>query len=416
MKKKRMLPAPLCMLLAAVMLLQATGCSTKVQAVDLMDGITAAAVGGRETDAAFSANMARFSVDLFQKTADKDKNSLISPVSVMLALAMTANGADTETRAQMEALLGGELPLDTLNEYLYTYVRNLPSEKKSKLHIANSIWFRDDSSRLQVEKNFLQKNADYYQAAIYKAAFDDKTCDDINNWVKAHTDGMIEEMLDALPQEAVMYLINALVFDAEWEKIYNKHAVYDGSFRAADGRQQAARMMSSEEQLYLDDGRATGFLKPYKGGRYSFAALLPNEGTSIEAYMADLTGDGLLQTLQNAQNTKVTAVLPKFSYECEIMMNDALKALGMPLAFDEGADFSKLGKSSNGNIYISRVLHKTFIAVDEKGTKAGAATVVEVADESAGNYVALDRPFVYAIVDNATGLPIFLGSVMSMAE
>ena len=407
------------MLLLAAILLHSVGCATEVQSADLTEGIGANTVTGKTTDDTFIGASADFAVKLFQKSITEGKNVLISPLSVMLALAMTANGADNTTKTQMEALLGGTIPLDTLNEYLYTYVKNLPSEEKSKLRIANSVWFRDDEGRLTVERDFLQKNADYYGAAAYQSAFDDQTLKDINNWVKQNTDGMIDKILDEISEDAVMYLINALVFDAEWETVYHKSDIGTGKFTAADGTKQDVEMMRSDEYKYIDDGKATGFIKNYKNGDYSFVALLPNENTDIYDYIEQLTGGGFVNAVKNAKNAFVSVQLPKFSYDYTVSMNEQLKALGMPAAFDsESADFSRLGKSSRGNIYIFEVLHKTFISVDERGTKAGAVTKVEMNDERImidSYQVHLDRLFVYAVVDNETGLPIFLGTVMNIA-
>ncbi|MCL1834968.1 MAG: hypothetical protein FWG48_02300 [Oscillospiraceae bacterium] len=144
------------------------GCSLAAKAADLMDGISANSVTGKKADEAFTANMADFAMELFKKSITEKQNSLISPLSVMLALAMTANGADGETLAQMETLLGGGIRLAELNEYLYSYIKALPNTEKSKLSIADSIWFRDQKDRLQVKPDFLQVNADYYGAAVYK--------------------------------------------------------------------------------------------------------------------------------------------------------------------------------------------------------------------------------------------------------
>ena len=203
-----------------------------------------------------------------------------------------------------------------------------------------------------------------------------------------------------------MYLINAMVFDAEWKEVYSKGDIYQGQFTSWDGTKQTADFMRSEESYYLDDGRATGFIKPYFDDKYSFVALLPNEGIKIEDYIADLTGEGLLNTVSSAEPATVSASLPKFSYEYEITLNDVLKSMGMTDGFNPvTADFKRLGSSPIGNIYIGEVLHKTFISLDELGTKAGAVTKVEMKVESAIldlKIVTLDRPFVYAIIDNAT--------------
>ena len=417
---KKVVLTLLSILLVCSIVLNLTGCATKVQAADLMEGVKANTVPGKAADDAFAQSQMRLAVDLFQSSVleSKDENVLISPLSIQLALAMTANGADVNTKAEMEALLGGEISLEDLNEYLYSYVNNLPSAEKYKLQIANSIWFRDDEGRLQVEKGFLQKNADYYGAQAYKAVFDDQTLKDINNWVKDHTDGMIDSILDQIDEDAVMYLINALVFDAEWQHVYDKSDVYKGKFTNIGGTEKQVDMMHSEETVYLQDENAIGFMKPYSGSKYNFAVLLPNEGVDIYEYIAGLTGESLMETLSTPQLGMVMATLPKFSYEYELTMNDVLKELGMPSAFSgDTADFSKMAHSSRGNIYIGDVLHKTFISVDELGTKAGAVTKVQMNDESAPMsewVVTLNRPFVYMIIDNKTNLPVFIGTVMDV--
>ena len=417
MKTKRWMSVILCLSVLATGVMSLFGCGAKVQAANLMDGVTAKTVSGKAADDAFKNSSADFAIRLFQKTRDDSKNSLISPLSVMLALSMTANGAKGETLAQTESLLGGDIPMETLNEYLYSYINALPSEKTAKLNVANSIWFRDNG--FTAENTFLQKNADYYGAAVYKSAFDVKTLRDINNWVKKNTDGMIEKIIDDLDPDAVMYLINTVLFDAEWESIYKKDEIMDGTFVALDGTKRTVPMMYSVEQRYLDDGKATGFIKPYKNG-YSFAALLPNGDISLSDYVASMTGKSFVDTIKNAKDIPVETAMPKFSYDYDIEMGGALKALGMTNPFEPSkADFSALGHSDSGNIFISRVLHKAYIAVDEKGTKAGAATAadIKVTSDIGGLYsVTLDRPFVYAVIDDAYGLPVFIGAVTDIGK
>ena len=392
MRIKRRIAVCLCFFVLCAGTVNLSGCTAGIRAADLTEGIKAKPVSGRAADDAFKNSSADFAIRLFQKTRDDSKNSLISPLSVMLALSMTANGAKGETLTQTESLLGGDIPMETLNEYLYSYIKALPSEKTAKLNIANSIWVRDNG--FTAEKAFLQKNADYFDAAVYKSAFDVKTLRYINNWVKKNTDGMIEKIIDDIDPDAVMYLINTVLFDAEWENIYKKDEVRDGTFTALDGTKRTASMMYSAEHLYLDDGKAIGFIKPYRNG-YSFVALLPNEGVSLGDYAASITGKSFADTIKNAEDVPVEAAMPKFSYDYDIEMSGALKALGMSLPFDpEKADFSALGYYESGNIFISRVLHKAYITVDEKGTKAGAATAADIkaTSDTGGLYsVTLDR-------------------------
>mgnify|MGYP000243103024 CR=1 FL=1 len=287
------------------------------------------------------------------------------------------------------------------------------------LKLANSIWMKDTDT-LHVEDAFLQQNADSYAAEIYSAPFDDATKKSINDWVGKHTDGMIPEILDEIPQDTVMYLVSALAFDAKWDRPFKSYEVWDGAFTARNGQEQTGAFRHGAVGQYLHDEHAEGFLKPYEGGRYAFAALLPDETTSIEDYVSRLTGEQLHAILTSPGDETVEIAMPKFKSEFSAELSDSLQALGMTDAFDsERADFTALGTSDEGNIYISRVLHKTFIQVDEEGTKAGAATAVEAAAEGAALYphsVILNRPFVYMIVDLETKLPIFLGALTALPE
>jgi serpin B len=289
------------------------------------------------------------------------------------------------------------------------------------MSLANSIWFTDDPNFL-VEQSFLQTNADYYGAGAYKAAFDEGTRNDINNWVKEHTDGMIPEILDEIPDEAIMYLVNALAFEAEWADVYEEHQIREGRFTMEDGTRQDVDMMHSEEYAYLEDDMATGFIKYYKDRKYAFVAMLPNEGVTVSQYVDSLTGEYLRELLNNPQDVTVFASIPKFETEYGIEMSEVLQKMGMTDAFDwRVADFSRLGTYNvdGMNIFINRVLHKTFISVSEQGTKAGAATVVEIAPGSAApemefKEVILDRPFVYMLIDCETNLPFFIGTMMNV--
>jgi len=416
--KKRIIAGVLGLALMFSALSSLSGCGPAVQAADMMAGVRANSVNADADLTGGAAAVADFAVKLFQYSAGEE-NALISPLSVLCALAMTLNGAKGETRAQMESVLGFNAA--ELNGYLHAYLENLPSDDKYKVSVANSIWFKDEKS-LTVEPDFLQTNADYYGASIYKAPFDDTTLKDINAWVSDKTDGMIKNILDSIPAAAVMYLINALAFDAEWETIYKEPQVQDGIYRTEAGEPRDAEMMYSTERRYLDDGSATGFLKYYAGRKYAFAALLPKEGVSLSDYVASLTGEGLLSTLQNARDAEVKTAIPKYECEYSAEMSGILTNMGMTDAFDAAkADFKGLGKSENGNLFISRVIHKTRITVDEKGTKAGAATVVVVADGAAPiveepKTVFLDRPFVYMLIDCETNLPIFIGTVTDIGK
>jgi serpin B len=406
----------LCLALLTLILLR----PATVQATDLMRGIRPNQVAGEAPDDAFVTTQTDFALRLFQACSRQTaaQNTLVSPLSVMLALAMTANGAAGQTKTEMEAVLG--MPIEELNAYLHSYVNQLPNARNAKIAIANSIWYKDDPS-LHVQKEFLQTNADYYDAAAYQGPFDDSTLQDINNWTKENTNGMIDKAIDSIDSTAVMYLINALVFDARWQWPYldGSKVLNNRTFTAYDGTEQKVTMMTQTEGIYLEDGLATGFIKHYEGGGYSFAALLPNEGVSIDDYVASLTAEGLQATLDGAVSAKVVASLPQFSYDYALDMSDVLKQMGMPTAFNGGnADFSTMGTCDAGNLFICGLLHKTRINVDSIGTRATTVSSVIVAPNSApqGYVVKLDRPFVFLILDTATNIPIFIGTVLSIDQ
>ena len=414
MKGKQFLAA----LLAAASVFTVSGCAAGAASVrDLTKGAKNAQTQTLYDTSAVqdtAAALTGFGAKLLQNEMGKE-NPLVSPLSVASALSMTANRAVGETKTQMEQTLGADT--GSLNACFSVLQASLGNDKQLKA--ANSIWMKDTDT-LHVEDAFLQQNADSYAAELYSAPFDDSTKTAINDWVSKQTDKMIPEILDELSEDAVMYLVSALAFDAKWERPFKSYEVWEGTFTARGGQEQTGDFLHGAVGQYLHDEHAEGFLKAYAGGKYAFAVLLPDEATNIENYVNQLTGERLHAILASPIDESVEIALPKFKAEFSAELSENLKALGMTDAFDgEKADFTALGTSDEGNIYISRVLHKTFIQVDEEGTKAGAATAVEAAAEGAALYphsVILNRPFVYMIVDLETKLPIFLGALTALPE
>lgn len=406
----------LCVLLIAAIMLSCTACVAKVHAADLMEGVkpsTTLPTAVKPTAAQQTANI-DFALRLFRASNESGRNTLISPLSVSIALSMTVNGARGETLAQMEQTLG--MSLDELNAYYLAYRQEL--ENSEVLRLANSIWFTN-RDHFTVNRDFLQTNADYYGADTYQAPFDEATLKDINNWVKDKTKGMIPEILDRIPEDAVMYLVNALAFECKWAEEYEEDQIYSGEFTCADGSTRTVDFLHSEESEYLETEQATGFIKPYKDSRYAFAALLPKEGVSLEQLLDGLDGAALRNLLQNPEQEDVSVSIPKFETSYDTELSKALTDMGMELPFQDGADFTGLGKADDG-ICISRILHKTFLSVDETGTKAAAATVVEMTKSAVEDIifhsVYLNRPFVYMVIDRETNLPLFLGTMLDPAK
>lgn len=379
--------------------------------VNLTASVTAAPVAVVSVDGSASQAAADFAVRLLQNAYHGGENCILSPYSVLTAMAMVANGADGETLSQLEAAFG--LSVGELNAFLYACEENAGDELVS----ANSIWMRD-VEQFAVREEFLQTNTDYFGAEIYKAAFDAQTVADINDWVSAHTAERIQQILERLDGDSSMVLLNALTFDAKWAAPYKTTDVREGTFTAADGTEQTVEMMHKTEQLYLEDGLATGFVKDYAGGRYCYAALLPNENVSMEEYLASLNGASLLNTVKNAEECRVSTAMPKHKLETSIELNQALAAMGISDAFSRAkADFSRISDTPQ---YIDEVLHKTYMKVDEDGTEAAAVTAVitryAAPLQSHDHTVILDRPYVMAIVDRETEAVVFLGVVNSISE
>lgn len=410
--RKRMTAALLSLALALSPLLSGCGGPPRLQARDLMAEVPApkVPVDTQMTEDSAAAVM-DFCVRLFQEGGVEGENVLISPVSVLYALAMAANGAQGDTLEQMEAVLG--LPLLELNEFCRAWLAALP-EEDGALSIANSLWFRD-SEMLTVEESFLEANALWYGADVYEAPFDDATVSDVNAWVDYHTGGMIPAILEEIPENAMVYLVNALAFDGRWETPYREDQVRAGTFTREDGTVREAELMYSTEDWYLSDGKAQGFLKYYEGCDYAFAALLPPEGVPLADYIASLDGQKLARVLDGAGREEVQAAIPKFEMAYSAELSRALQDMSMTDAFaPSAADFSAMGRSERGPLFITQVLHRTFLSVDEEGTRAAAATAVVTGDSGEPvepKKVYLDRPFLCLLLDCGTGLPLFLGAV-----
>ena len=240
--------------------------------------------------------VARFGWELLQETNKQNEaeNILLSPMSAFISLQMTALGAEGKTEEQMKDVLH-----TGLNHYVHEFAVNLPKEEGSKVHMANSIWFKD-TNEVEVKKEFLQLGKEAFGAKIFKAPFDDFTLHDINAWVEENTDGKIENVLDEISEDAVLYLINALSFDAEWEKIYNETQVWKDIFTKENGTEQLVSMLHSDENTYLENESVTGFVKYYKGRKYAFVALLPKEGKTVAECIRELSGEKFVELMENA--------------------------------------------------------------------------------------------------------------------
>ena len=391
-----------------------------IGSVRLDDTVAAVRSDGKKTTDDFAASQMNLGIKMLQQIdTGADDQILISPLSASAALTMTANGADSETLEEMEKLLGNGISLDDLNEYFSWFMQHQPHEKKAKVDIANSIWFRD-CDWLKVHDSFLEKNKQYFESEIYKAAFDESTVKDINSWVDGKTNGMIPKLLDD-PKifddpQLCMALINALYFEADWKEPYSYPG--ESEFTNAKGEKRHIDSLCEHSDNYYELDNALAFKKDFVGG-YKFVGILPDEGISLEEYISSIDPEKLtaqLKTPGDMENVIVSTMIPKFRYEYSCNLKDILVSLGMNKAFSpETADFSKMGEVTPPlNLYISKVLQKTNIELTEKGVKAAAATVVMMGGGGMLTQriidIYLDRPFVYMIVDE-NDIPAFSGCI-----
>lgn len=383
---------------------------------DSAQDAAAAKIDGRVID----ANNA-FAFDLLGKTcaAGEGKNIFFSPLSVSIALAMTYNGAAGKTAGAMSKVLRySGIEIADLNQALKELDDAMAKENEGlRLTIANSLWgnlgvgFSDD---------FFKVNRRYYNAEISVLDFaSPEALGTINGWVDKNTDGLIDKIIDAIPPEAVLYLINAIYFKGTWQTEFDPKRTNDFEFNTAEGGTESVQMMrQSASYQYAEEMGAQAVRLPYDGNRFAMYVFLPAPESSIDTFL-----DGFDEILWKAWTEKLTKAkgdvyLPRFKIEYECTLNGALKDMGMEIAFDPSkADFSKIASSSHGGgmLSISDVKHKAVVEVNEEGTEAAAVTSVEIKATSASpeerfTFIA-NRPFLLAICDDATGSIIFMGVI-----
>ncbi|TYQ12682.1 UNVERIFIED_CONTAM: serpin B [Acetivibrio alkalicellulosi] len=409
-KKFRILGVVAATIILALLITLYNSKDLNIYAIDLMENITPREIEAYNLSDDFILSTLDFSIELFKHAYDKDKNSLISPTSVLLALAITANGADGETLEEFQTLLGGsDLTLDQLNKYYYSMSKKLTKVEIGEVNIANSIWY---SQELDIKKDFLQTNGDYYSSDAYKVNFKLPGIDrKINDWVKNKTKNKIDKIVDEINPDTIMHIINAIYFKSEWKDKYMVRNTKKEDFYVDNNKTISVDFMSSNEYTYLKDNMAQGFMKLYKYGEYSFVALLPDEGISIESYINSMTGEGFLNILNSKLYENVFVSIPKFKFEFDTCLISPLIEMGLNKCFSELAGFSKMVETPEG-IFIGKINHKTFIEVNEGGTEAAALTDLRLyGGVSIPEYITFNRPFVFAIVNNETNLPLFIGTM-----
>lgn len=374
-----------------------------------------------------------FTVNLYQKLRAGDGNLIFSPYSISLALAMVSAGARGDTASQIAAAMHFTLPPDQLHpafNALDGYLASLgvvpkptqpaPTDQGGqdfRLKIANSIWGQVNFSFLPAYLDLLAQN---YGAGLRVVDFSgapETSRQAINNWVSQQTEDKIK---DLFPQGAIdsntrLALVNAIYFKASWMIPFEETATKTGVFHLKDGSQVSVPMMTSGYSASTyekgDGFQAVGL--PYLDQKTMMVIVLPDEG-KFDQFEAGLDIARLTAILNGLQGNHVNLTLPKFKIESSFSLNKMLGELGMPAAFDASqADFSEM--DGRRDLFISQAVHKAYVAVDEKGTEAAAATGIAMATAAILNppEVKVDRPFLFFIYEQSTSTVLFAGRVLN---
>jgi serine protease inhibitor len=362
---------------------------------------------------------AQFAFKLFAELtkSNVEQNIFISPTSVALALALAYNGARGETaRAIARTLELGDTGLDALNRVNAALIESLSAlDPHVVLAIANALWARQGIS---FAPGFLQGSQDFYRAEIATLDFGAAgAVAAINEWVRRNTAGKIETIIDQIDRSAVMFLINAIYFKGRWAKPFDPRRTREMPFTLAGGRHKPHPMMAQTGKF--DYYALPGFQAislPYGAGRASMYIFLPEQRSSLRAFRRELTHKSWESWLRHFRPTEGTIRLPRFKLAYQATLNDALKALGMGIAFDlQRADFGAMFTDGKPGASIDEVKHKTFVEVNEEGTEAAAVTSIgmirmTMAPQRSFSMI-VDRPFFCAIRDNQTGALLFMGAI-----
>ena len=411
--------------LAVVVLLGMVACLQPVDAMVKSEKPRVTSPEVEDTDLALlvEGNSA-FAFDLYQALGEENGNLFCSPYSISLALAMTYAGARGETEQQMSDTLHFALSQDHLHPAFNSVdielgKRGEGAEGKDgegfRLNIVNAIWGQKDYHFLPA---FLDVLAENYGAGLRTLDFinaPEKSRITINKWVSGQTEDRIE---DLIPQGMIdiltrLVLTNAIYFNASWQYPFSEDATRDDLFYLLDGQEVTVPMMSQTELLgYTEDDGYQAVELPYDGGELSMVIFLPQDGY-FETFEGALDAERVNAMVNNLEQRQVALAMPKFEFESAFKLKPALAAMGMPVAFSDSADFS--GMTGVRELYISEVVHKAFVSVDEAGTEAAAATAVIMKLTALlpdPVEVTVNRPFIFLIRDIETDAILFLGRVI----
>ena len=363
-----------------------------------------------------------FAFDLVREATralSPDSNAFLSPLSAAMALSMALNGANGETWTAMRAALRldgmQEADIDQGYRALLALLRGLDS--RTEMRVANSLW---GHSTLPLEAAFTEAGRTFFEAEVATLDFGSpEALTAINGWVDRATSGRIPRLLEEVSPQEVLFLINAIYFKGKWRTAFDVRDTRAAPFRGADGRERVAQLMALKDELRYDETEAYQAVDLlYGNGAFAMTVLLPKAGRSPAQLLAALDPESWSALASRFEERDVALLLPRFRVEYGRKLKEDLAALGMGIAFDASADFSRIADVAPDRLYITRVDQKTFVEVNEEGTEAAAATAVGVGRTSAPVPVEMrvDRPFAFAIRERLSGAVLFLGVMNVVGE
>jgi len=402
------------LIMALAMLMSClSSCALTVKAAELTAGVEREKKENVQTDEkAFAEMMYDLAATLLKKSRENG-STVISPVSAAACLSMIAQGTGGETKKQLDGFFGCDT--DEVKKGLYLFFEDTVSDKSGGFSSANSLWIRDSFAQ-DVKESYIRDVVDWSAAQIYSSDFSADTVKDINNWCADKTEGMIKEIIEGIDPLTVMYMINAVCFDAKWRDKYEDGDITDGVFHNADGSLSNVKMLCSTESRYIGWAGAKGFIRPYEGEKYAFVGILPDKSEDFEKYVSSLDGETWKNLLESDPGTGawggVYVKMPEFKIESDTDVKKLMEECGVSELFGPDCDFSRL--SDRGDLYCSEIKQKAFIELDRNGTKAAAVTWgdanVESVEVPPQIRIILDRPFIFAVIDIESGIPLFMGT------
>jgi serpin B len=397
------------------------GPEVAILAKQLTEGLKDASASSDDISDVFVAAYTEFAdklADVMLDQSEKGSNFLISPLSVMTCISMAANGAAGDTLTQMEAALGENLNLEEVNKGLQSWYVYFSKNAPEALRFANSIWLNKDSDiEERIREDFLRKSINNLDTSIYSTPFNTQGLEDINNWSRSKTFGMIPNILDRFNDGDAIVLLNTLLFDAQWTIPFDPAATVIQDFKDSNGNIEKVEMMCGYAECELWDSDTVqdpfGVVKSFEGTPFVFAALLPRRDESAEDLLRRLDAQKLGEMFEmwkkygSPGEESMELFMPKFDYSADYDLSGSLKALGITDAFDQAhADFSNM--TGDRSLFLTRAVHKTSIELNERGTRIAAGAAMS---GGYGMSLSFDRPFVYVIYESNYGLPVFIGLV-----